>query len=149
MCHIYQNAHSVLIWLGERDKHSKIAMRFLNSNCTGKNWLSTAKLDGQSRYQELINDPRWLSVIKLFKRLYFCRVWVIQEVVVAKKAIVLCGRDKTSLLNLTQMVDEAVSVSALMGWNTDGWSQFNHVSDLSEQYGHNVFRTVLILEVLF
>src|SRR5437762_8594279 len=55
---------------------------------------------------------------------------------------------QTSLLNLTQMIDEAVSISALMGWNTEGWSQFSHISDLSDQYGHNVYRTVPILEIL-
>lgn len=149
MRHIYQNAHSVLIWLGERDEDSKIAIRFLNSSPTGKNWLCTATLDGQSRYQKLISDPRWFSVMKLLERPYFRRVWVIQEVVVAKKGIILCGRDKTSLLNLTQMLPDAVSVSALMGRNTDGWSQFSHVSALSEQYGPYVFRTVPALEILF
>ncbi|KAI0128832.1 heterokaryon incompatibility protein-domain-containing protein [Xylariales sp. AK1849] len=80
---IYRNAEKVFIWLGEEDNDSNLAMELLSSV-------------SQNKLQELFDDTQtksqaWEAVRKLFERLYWRRVWVLQEVLLSRSAYVLCG----------------------------------------------------------
>ncbi|KAF2117968.1 heterokaryon incompatibility protein-domain-containing protein [Lophiotrema nucula] len=74
MGQIYKTAKQVIVWLGEEDEESKPLFAAL---------YKRARLDA-----ELMG-----SLLKLFRRPYFRRIWVLQEVFAAREALIMCGED--------------------------------------------------------
>jgi hypothetical protein len=90
MGRIYENAHSVVAWLGVDDESSRIAMKYI--------------LDFQPRTRELflLQDllPKSPIVIDSYiidaissvcSREYWTRLWIVQELVLAERINILCG----------------------------------------------------------
>ncbi|KAL2883447.1 hypothetical protein SGCOL_001129 [Colletotrichum sp. CLE4] len=138
MASIYSSASCVLIWLGEEDDHTAKALRLIH-HLTTIDARHLARLTPQSISQsplsrdrgggddddddndDILHDPTsWDAVRTLFRRNYFCRSWIIQEVVLARSATVLCGRQTTSWTHLE-------SVSHFL--STTSWS--SHFSSTS------------------
>ncbi|KAM0243055.1 hypothetical protein ACHAP5_006928 [Fusarium lateritium] len=87
MAHIYRNASQVLVYLGEGTELSDIAMEFIReldrpSDYGNRNSTDEIQSDAQ--------DER-TAVNNLFKRPWFYRVWVLQEITFAQKATIICG----------------------------------------------------------
>ncbi|KAH6972338.1 heterokaryon incompatibility protein-domain-containing protein [Ilyonectria sp. MPI-CAGE-AT-0026] len=78
MGEIYSNARRVLIWLGNEPRTEK-SLNLL---------VETFKNRDKMPVRE---DPDWDTVLHLFSNQWFRRVWCIQEVVLAKKPVVLSG----------------------------------------------------------
>lgn len=97
MTEIYGQAEKVLAWLGKQTTTSSLAMRLLkdlhDTIRDRKNW-NRGKLKQISFADEelshlglpSINDPTWDYLNDLLHHPYFSRVWVLQELVLAKKA---------------------------------------------------------------
>ncbi|KAJ6282319.1 ankyrin repeat-containing domain protein, partial [Bipolaris maydis] len=86
MGEIYQMAERVIIWLGTGSEDSDNLMEFLGTLSSNTEVHSTSQLvphNLQDRYRE--------SMRKLLERPWFRRVWIIQEVAKARRAIVACG----------------------------------------------------------
>lgn len=77
MATIYRQAEKVLIWLGNDDGFAGPAFQSLRMMADGKH----------SDFQKSIEPLGRLS-----QRSWFRRAWVIQEVVMARKAFVVCGK---------------------------------------------------------
>uniref|UniRef100_L2FRX1 Heterokaryon incompatibility domain-containing protein n=1 Tax=Colletotrichum fructicola (strain Nara gc5) TaxID=1213859 RepID=L2FRX1_COLFN len=89
---IYHQAHTVAICLGPQSEKddSKLAFEFMESNAEWKPSNVFCSM--------LTRDPRRISsVVRLFERNYWRRLWVMQEVFHAKKADVYCGSDCLAL----------------------------------------------------
>jgi hypothetical protein len=99
---IYSQAERVVMWLGEEENDSSLAITFINR------WIDAAvaavadkRLELKTRPLEtilsLVEDPfdkqSVLAVRYLSERGYWSRVWIIQEIVLAKDRLILCGRD--------------------------------------------------------
>ena len=80
---IYSKAQSVAIWLGEVDSSSNIAMRFIAT----RKPLETGRLS----FGEIWTLEQADSVLQLCNRNYWRRIWIVQEVMLAKKATLFCG----------------------------------------------------------
>jgi hypothetical protein len=103
MSKIYAGASNVLIWLGEADASSHLAFdtlcQFANDNArdvrkTCDNLASSA-------------SNRRTALQEFFQRPYFKRAWIIQEVVAAKQATVICGGQSISfdkMFNALEMI---------------------------------------------
>jgi len=80
---IFQSASQVYVWLGTGDESSKTAMHFIG------------KLDTFSNFDRVVHDSgfdeEWRAVVRLICVPWFNRVWVVQEISVAQKAIIWCG----------------------------------------------------------
>jgi hypothetical protein len=89
---IYAGASRVLIWLGEADASSHLAFDTLwefakdNDEDAHKNCrkLASTALERRAALQEFLHRP------------YFKRAWIIQEVVAARQATVICGAQSMS-----------------------------------------------------
>jgi hypothetical protein len=81
MYEIYAAAFRVLIYIGGDDADSNIAMGMI----AGAHDSRTAAI-GNIKYAV----P---AIQKLFERPYFSRIWIIQEIAMARAAIVYCGAD--------------------------------------------------------
>ena len=99
---IYSKARLVVIWLGEEDSHtvpafalvermSKLAtvsaVRSLHTNASDIFNPDALQALGLPSFP----SADWESMHRLFERRWFQRSWVIQEVALADKAVVLCG----------------------------------------------------------
>ncbi|KAG4033217.1 hypothetical protein MFRU_005g02300 [Monilinia fructicola] len=96
---IFQKAQSVPIWIGKEKDNSSLAIQLAK------------KLNAGSRNQviAMLHDPsiqdQLMALIILFRRQYWWRIWVIQEVACAKYATVLCGDESISLTELSNTCD--------------------------------------------
>ncbi|KAI1141067.1 HET-domain-containing protein [Hypoxylon sp. FL0543] len=84
---IYRNAEQVLIWLGREADGSKRAMKVIFSIVD----LYVEENDVLASLANEAHRARWLDVARLFDRPYWRRVWVRQEIALAKSIVVLCG----------------------------------------------------------
>ncbi|KAK3387780.1 heterokaryon incompatibility protein-domain-containing protein [Podospora didyma] len=104
MSDIYRLAYRVVVWLGPRTQDSKHALNTLEY--LGKQVVistdnfrmpapDAAEPTWYSPKERLPYDPKtWRAIGKLFSRDWFERLWVIQEIKLARDAIVCCGSDQ-------------------------------------------------------
>lgn len=77
MSEIYSTATIVLSWLGGPERNSEIALRYLQ--CVNKvQCHSPSYLE-----KKAIEDP--------FQRVYWSRLWIIQEILLAREVLIMCG----------------------------------------------------------
>ncbi len=89
---IYENSKEVFVWLGLEYNDSYRAMQFLKN-------LNQCARDDESTL-ELFNHPdigKNLEALgSLYNRSYWYRVWIVQELVLANRIWVFCGKDMVS-----------------------------------------------------
>ena len=90
---VYSQAKETIIWLGESDRESDLAMDLI------KAWASPGA-EGMAVGRVLRGvsnafDPQaWEAARHLFARSYWKRAWILQEVAFSKKVTILCGTKK-------------------------------------------------------
>lgn len=89
MSEIYGRASRVCIWLGEGDKSSRMALKFIKQEV-----LQLQNFDELCESEKA--SEKWGALLDLMQRPWFSRRWVVQEVALAHRAIVYCGADKLS-----------------------------------------------------
>lgn len=86
MGEIYEGAERVLIWLGTDDQYNDGGIQTLHEIAKYSRIFTNSKPPF---------DTRW-TADKFLRRRWFSRLWVIQKVALARKAIVICGqRDRS------------------------------------------------------
>ncbi|PWW76860.1 HET-domain-containing protein [Tuber magnatum] len=100
MTQIYQKAQGVLIWIREQKPDTLEAFRMIPK--LAKSWDSQGPQDDPTSTEpttevedehadELENPTIANAIVDTFTRSYFTRTWIIQEILVSKKATVICG----------------------------------------------------------
>jgi hypothetical protein len=101
---IYTKADTVIMWLGEEENSSDMAMNFLNE------FRQVLAEDSQGRAQisqmlgDAAYDPAWVALRHLFERPYWSRLWILQEVLLARNPVIACGACFTSWEFLQQLL---------------------------------------------
>jgi hypothetical protein len=105
MRRIYTHAHSVWVWLGEADDltHSDIGMRYIR---TGEPFG-----DREVNYEKLWNPRKARAVLGLCERGYWKRIWILQEIMLARKATVICGDQQVDWMKLQQLITDLQIIS--------------------------------------
>ncbi|KAI0544642.1 hypothetical protein F4679DRAFT_589289 [Xylaria curta] len=80
---IYQSAEQVFVWLGEKAENSDRAMKCLQE-------ISRSLAPGSAP----VSEEDWDSINGFFRRPWFRRVWVVQELVLARKVTIFCGEQE-------------------------------------------------------
>lgn len=97
---IYEKAACVLMWLGEEADDSNLAMNLLSKFGTimtmpDDNGVETGKKSGGQTLADVCGEAsfnqHWIALRRLFFRPYWSRVWIIQEVLLARLAVMCCG----------------------------------------------------------
>ncbi|KAI0548077.1 heterokaryon incompatibility protein-domain-containing protein [Xylaria curta] len=103
MARIYGQAQRVVVWLGESTHETSIAMgSLIKLQSLYKNIISNPH-----RSQALINwkdvhsggnqdNPKYLGIKQIFGRPWFQRIWILQEVGNARRALIYCGKKSVS-----------------------------------------------------
>lgn len=98
MRYVYNQAEQVVVWLGEAADESHLVFQHI------KEWQASQEQPARrtSRLRPLAMPPHmpWFegatleAYEKLCQRPWFTRLWVVQEIVLSRRAIVLCGQDE-------------------------------------------------------
>lgn len=94
MADIYQGAEEVLVWLGEGDLNNDTAFNLIHQNLDP---IRDFTLSQRSILLDLMRN-RW-----------FTRLWNIQELALAKKAILQCGTESITWTEFVKYVDRFTS----------------------------------------
>ncbi|KAH0553321.1 hypothetical protein GP486_006575 [Trichoglossum hirsutum] len=102
MKEIYANASQVLMWTGKPDDLTGIAFDTLERFSA-----EDGTRDGSATYRDILDtvEERRAAIHRFIQRPYFHRAWVVQEVVAARTAIVLCGSFSISFVRLNNAVE--------------------------------------------
>lgn len=112
MRNIYQSAKIVLIWIGDETKYTEkpfeiakdlsqgyeeiISTRNIEDNGF-RQFKTTADIPKLSELENLTREPLWEGVMDIFtSRNYFKRLWIVQEIALSTKAVVVCGGHRIS-----------------------------------------------------
>ena len=103
MTKIYSRAELVLVWLGDELPSDRDGLRLMQSMCDrieepegfrikrcGTIWHDLRALGLPDEF-----DQSWNAVISILTREWFSRIWAVQELVVARQAVFLCGYIET------------------------------------------------------
>ena len=93
---IYSKAENVVVWLGEEGPDDGMAFGFvpillsyLPPVSAGHGATGQGVVAGQAL--PIVGSPAWIALSRIFSRPYFRRSWIIQEVALARDAVVHCG----------------------------------------------------------
>ncbi|KAK7523315.1 hypothetical protein IWZ03DRAFT_1151 [Phyllosticta citriasiana] len=104
MGHIFSQASEVLAWIGDEEDGSCDALytlAVLGGHFESRNSASTIHTTRWSAQQKALRRANLDQTRKLFMRAWWHRVWVIQEVTLARSAYIMCG---TRLFHWTNIV---------------------------------------------
>ncbi|KAL8834330.1 MAG: hypothetical protein Q9176_007558 [Flavoplaca citrina] len=91
MHHIYQSASCLVVWLGPEAEDSNIAMAAIE-RMGGSFDSVTMKLQDACNVPDVdISDTAWQALARLFRRSWYKRIWILQEVSASENVIVVCG----------------------------------------------------------
>ncbi|KAF7516735.1 hypothetical protein G7054_g14035 [Neopestalotiopsis clavispora] len=77
---IFSHATQTIAWLGREENNSALAMQTLAAKQCPQELTSTVSL-----------AQRWTAIDALFSRPYFERMWIVQEVLLSQRLLLLCG----------------------------------------------------------
>ena len=100
MAAVYSMARQVIVWLGPESQNSTLALRALDhlGSQVRVDWNTlkmTSVLTRQliTQFDETFDDETWKSAVHLLGRPWFERLWVWQEVRLAKEVCLFCGNE--------------------------------------------------------
>ena len=108
MAAIYRIAHNVPAWLGPAGEDSDLVMD--RSRVDQINSVASAIQEEVEDSRLVENglpefcDPFWLALGKLYQRGWFFRLWVVQEVALARENFMICGDRMVSFDSLPRMM---------------------------------------------
>ena len=81
---IFREAESVFGWVGEQSEDSHLAIEKLRS----------IKRPSKQKSISTFSAEVWGALSRLFSRSWFERSWIVQEVILARDLVIVCGNDK-------------------------------------------------------
>ena len=105
MAEIYRKATGVIVWLGEATSLSKSAFDWMAAGLT-KVPLAHLEYRLQGHIARGRNIQNAQAITHLLERPWFCRHWVVQEVLSAdlEKTMLLCGHGVVAFLDLQKVI---------------------------------------------
>jgi hypothetical protein len=94
MGRIYRRAKCVVAWIGQElnSSPSDVASKKLTDMEDAIKWLKYDFKTHHTSVQEW--DPGWASFLRMCKRTYWTRLWIIQELLMARKIVIQCSDHK-------------------------------------------------------
>lgn len=122
---IYRQAETVLCWIGAEKQSTRTAFRLIANIATAfhvqisgtrESFIqSGAAIPEVIIEEELLDEVKgdaWPAIIDVFTRPYFGRIWVVQEVVLAQQATIICGTNQipwSDFLNVSKFLATVVT----------------------------------------
>ncbi|KAH7087587.1 hypothetical protein FB567DRAFT_548870 [Paraphoma chrysanthemicola] len=125
MAKLYSQAQQVCVWLGEASTLSSVGMKSFTSGWSeiGLN-VSSSKLlrnyavldwreglkssEAMQRQADLGREFQLGEIRELLSRPWWTRVWIMQEAIVARKLVFMCGGDSAPWISVDSFIKRAV-----------------------------------------
>lgn len=138
MSQIYRKAQSVLVWLGEEHHNSSSTLRTIRS-------ISTCT-DSASRAAYLMKRATvWKGLADLSKRRYWTRIWIVQEITVARDVVLFCGGETIPWPALATACK--FPPDQLTPWASDLWAPLagedNEHQTMRRAAGHELYHSTM------
>lgn len=135
---IYRTAEQVLIWLGREADGSKGAMKLIDNISD----IGVEESDVIASLENEAHHAKWQNVARLFDRSYWRRVWVRQEVALAKGIVVLCGDQMMSW-------DALIEAAVFLNQNTANFEPIaaeltRYTSGYHDAIGMDILREMIL-----
>jgi hypothetical protein len=89
---LYSQASSVIVWLGEAENDSDLAMRMIEVWAAFRSAMFHLSPSEIMNAMCLLFVPRaWKAINRLFKRPFWRRIWVQQEIILGRQVVLTCG----------------------------------------------------------
>jgi hypothetical protein len=130
MRYIYQRAKQVIAWLGEKENMDHLAFQLMDllNNRFQFRWViedqRVKKVCHFSREELGLPDrfhPSWKALCGFLTRPFFFRVWIIQEILVAKECIFQFGEykvDRKIIFGIGACMEEFHTIDDIITFNT-------------------------------
>lgn len=93
MSHIYSIAVEVIVWLGDESPGTLLALQMLLGLA---DLYDVAAIDASRLISHIIREKSyknaWTALGNLLNRPWWPRAWILQEIILARSAVILCGR---------------------------------------------------------
>ncbi len=110
---IYQRAYVVMVWLGDGNKSSSQAFYAFHGMLEHLDWQDKVP-SWVFNPDKMAQDPKkWRAISDILYNPWFRRTWVIQEVLAARQAFILCGKDLLSMDYFLRIVNSMLFAEAL------------------------------------
>lgn len=103
MGHAFSKAKNVIVWIGDETRDSSSALSLIKDVLRNDAVMNAASQKRLLLQEDLvthdlpeIHHADWRAVDKLYWRPWFSRIWIIQEITLAKNATILVGKDEIS-----------------------------------------------------
>jgi hypothetical protein len=111
MSTIYANAQEVLVWLGEADLHSRRIFEYLSLSKwdtfrQSTNWNTIGFDLTIAEHKNFPSAADLGSLGELLERSWFRRLWVLQEVALAKKVTLMAGNGRISWESFASLIHQ-------------------------------------------
>jgi hypothetical protein len=164
MPEIYSYASDVVSWLGPSSPGSRCAFEIIEKElycpqnapkrllgddsliysfvASNDDLPSTEQLEADHNlYKHFAETVAWPALSDIIRKTYWTRMWVVQEIIVAAKSVLLCGKDTTSLEKLIKVGEGWVSKSQYYTRNEKS-SRFENVNHAEYQDVINTWRPI-------
>lgn len=154
MASIYSRAFLVVIWLGEADEHSQIAIPLIRTfrqafeNCGEDlrafwDWAKSLPKDDPSIWARLgmqrFDDAQFHALTMFYARRWFVRLWTIQEFLFSQSAVAFCGNEPLDFEDIRW-------TTLFITWSDRNFQmQSRPESKIKYKYGFQGFGTVMEL----
>ena len=122
---IYKRAERVLIWLGHADEFTDDAVSALKmvsaippdryGVVTAADWFDQGPVFARLGAGQSPRWQHWLGLLLLLDRPWMKRVWIIQEVVLSRNAVVMCG----DYVFPWEWIDRTLGFLGVTEWNRE------------------------------
>jgi hypothetical protein len=110
---VYFCANHVVIWLGPAEKLDQEAYEMMKlmpkTDLLQESGPPTFESWGHKELPDNPLDPKWEKFVRLLARPWFSRVWVVQELIVARSSLFLCGDLE---MNTDAVMNAAIMISS-------------------------------------
>ena len=119
---IYRGAQQVVVSLGEADEDSGPAMSLLH-----RATAAIARAEANRQWPDLsqivqasgVGMEEWVRLVRFFRRRWFNRIWIVQEVMLGPSPVVVCGKDAVAFDVLSEacsrIMTHSQAFSSLLG----------------------------------
>ncbi|KAF2820641.1 hypothetical protein CC86DRAFT_449272 [Ophiobolus disseminans] len=143
---VYRKADGVIVWLGKEDEFTSDALKTMRTIAATdeSDWPFVPYTSfyeheaTQHTYRPNLSFYNWLGFMVLINRPWFKRVWVVQEIALAKSAIVVCGRQ---VFPWTMLSKSLSFVKATKWYHHLHTEKLKHLTTLQKQPG--IYKRVL------
>ena len=131
MGRIFHETQVVIAWLGENDYQTDAAIRLLETFKNVPKTLITQPNFDVTKYVNDISKDDWLALGALLSRSYFKRAWIVQEITLAKRPMILCGDqviEWNDLVGCSRFIEKSRAWTALSPFASVFRSREEHLS---------------------